>query len=217
MSLTQLADAASREQLSVFGHCEALPDDQIGDGTVVLLGPKEPGFWARVTAAPEFQDSKADPLDRWSTRVITGLANAHGGQALFPFGAPSRPFIGWALRSGRAWASPIGLLVHDTAGLMASYRGAVLLPEKQAPSATKQAPCTTCDKPCLSACPVDAFARGAYDVPTCVGYIDDTPENSCISAGCLVRRSCPISQTYQRSRTQSAYHMSIFAKNNRPR
>jgi epoxyqueuosine reductase len=48
-----------------------------------------------------------------------------GAKALFPFGGPPwHPFIAWAKRSGRAWESPVGFLVHDQAGLMVSYRAA---------------------------------------------------------------------------------------------
>jgi hypothetical protein len=51
-----------------------------------------------------------------------------GAKALFPFtGPPWHPFIAWARRSGRAWESPVGFLVHDRAGLMVSYRGALAL------------------------------------------------------------------------------------------
>lgn len=214
MTLSALEDAAARDHLAVLGHCAALSDDNIGDGVLALLGPKEPGFWAHVQQSPEFQDGKPDPLDRWSTRVITKLAGDLGARPFFPFGTPARPFIGWALRTGRTWASPVGLLVHDEAGLMVSFRGAVLLQDPFSPPKQKNSPCETCEKPCLSACPVDAFATGQYNVPACLSYLGESQKNTCITNGCEVRKACPISQTYGRSEAQSGYHMSVFHKNN---
>lgn len=211
MSLDTLEAAASDEQLALFGTLPTIPDDALGVGTVVLLGPKEPGFWDHVTATPEFADGQPDPLDRWSHRIITALANAVGGTPLFPFGAPVRPFIGWALRSGRAWSAPVGLLVHDTAGLMVSYRGAVLLPDGDLDPHQGDSPCTICaTKPCLSACPVTALTADGYDLAACHSYLDTAEGADCMSQGCAVRRSCPVSATYQRRPIQSAFHMRQF-------
>ena len=76
---------------------------------------------------------RPDPVDRWSRRVIGRLACDLGAKALFPFGGPPyHPFYQWALRTGRAWESPVRLLVHDTQGLMVSFRGALALREAMA-------------------------------------------------------------------------------------
>ncbi|MEP0565431.1 MAG: ferredoxin, partial [Paracoccaceae bacterium] len=131
MSLQRVEGLARDNHLSVLGafHTDA-DDDALGMGTLILLGPHEPGFWAHVTTEPEFNDKAPDPLDRWSARTITALAHKLGGTPYFPFGTPARPFITWALRSARAWVSPAQLLVHDTAGLFVSYRGALLVPQE---------------------------------------------------------------------------------------
>lgn len=200
--------------LDIFGGFHPRPGDGApdGTGTLLLLGPHEPGFWDRVTAAPEFHDGAPDPMDRWSTRVITKLATETGAVAVFPFGGPPyQPFIAWAHRSGRAWASPVTLLVHDVAGLMVSYRGALALPKRITLPAPQNSPCETCaDKPCMAACPVNALADGSYDVPECHNYLTLNPGNSCLSKGCAVRRACPVSQSYDRRDAQSSYHMSYF-------
>lgn len=179
-----------------------------GTRTLVLLGPAEPGFWPHLTSQEEW--GGPDPVDRWSRRVIGRIACDLGAKALFPFGGPPySPFQRWALRSGRAWESPVRLLVHDRQGLMVSFRGALALKEELdlAPAAK---PCDTCaDKPCLSACPAGALGAGGYDVPACHVWLD-TGGEACLSGGCLVRRACPVSQTYARMPEQSAYHMRQF-------
>ena len=202
---------ARAEALAIFGLCHTEPEDGLGDGTIVLLGPSEPGFWSHVQGEPEFKDGEADPMDRWSARVITDLAAATGARALFPFGNPARPFISWALRSESAWVSPVNLLVHAEAGLMVSYRGALLLPERIDLPSPGPGPCETCvGKPCLTACPVTALTEKGYDLAACHSFLDQPDGKDCISAGCAVRRACPVSQTYKRDPHQSAFHMAAF-------
>ena len=119
--------------LAVMGAFHPDPEDGApeGTGTLVLLGPDGPAFWPVLTSSPEWQDGGPDPVDRWSRRVIGRLACDLGAKARFPFGGPPyQPFIRWAKRSGRAWDSPVTILVHDTAGLLVSYRGAIALPER---------------------------------------------------------------------------------------
>ena len=213
-----LEDITSRvgaHRLMVMGHCPTEPGDGLPEGfaTLVLLGPAEPGFWPHVTAAPEFVDGGPDPLDRWSRRVIGRLACALGGKARFPFGGPPHaPFLTWALRSGRAWSSPVGMLVHDAAGLMLSFRGAIALRTPVPPALPKPPPCAACaTKPCLRACPVEALGgESGYDTVACHGFLDTNPGKDCMMRGCAVRRACPLSQSYGRIARQSSYHMSLF-------
>ena len=128
MTLKGLADVG----LMSMGHFSVQQSDGLDHdhGTLILLGPDEPAFWGLFSASPEYLDGNPDPMDRWSRRMIDAIATKTGGVAYYPFGGPPfQPFYTWALRSGRAWASPIGFLVHDIAGLFASYRGAVWVPE----------------------------------------------------------------------------------------
>lgn len=214
MSLSRIEAAAAPHRLAVFGAFHPGPDDGLpgGTGTLLLLGPAEPGFWAHLTAQPEWSDGAPDPVDRWSRRVIGGLACDLGGKAYFPFGGPPyRPFYAWALRSGRAWRAPVTLLVHDRAGLMVSYRGAIGLRERLALPEPGPCPCESCaDRPCLGACPVGALTGAGYDLAACHAFLD-TPEGAdCLTRGCAVRRACPVSQRYGRVAEQSAYHMRLF-------
>lgn len=209
MRLDEIERAAGKRQLAVMGvAAEGLPE---GVASLVLLGPAEPGFWGVFTASPEYCDGRPDPLDRWSERVVGGLAKTLKAKPFFPFGGPPyRPFIGWARASGRAHPSPVGLLVHDTAGLMVSYRGALGFAERIDSPPPGPSPCESCaGKPCLTACPVDAFGAGSYDVAACKADLD-RPKNDCMAKGCAVRRACPISQSHGRVEAQSAFHMRAF-------
>lgn len=209
--LSALAADAAEHRLSVLGAFHTRREDGLPPGaTLVLLGPGE-GFWAHFTGAPEYLDGGPDPMDRWSARVIGQFAEAHSGEAFFPFGTPARPFIGWALRSGRAWVSPVGLLVHDTAGLLVSYRGAVLLGSELPLPETPRCPCETClGKPCLSACPAHALRGKGYDLAACHAYLDTRDGEGCMTRGCEVRRACPAGANYTRDPSQSAFHMAAF-------
>lgn len=213
--LDTLQDRCAPLHLSVFGAFHTTDADGAPPGckTLVLLGPREPGFWTHVRDTPEFADSAPDPLDRWSRRVIGGLARDIGAHALFPFGGPPyAPFIAWAKRSGRAWNSPVSLLVHDRAGLMLSYRGALGFDTalELPPGPPASSPCTDCPQPCRTACPVNALDGTGYDTGACHGYLDTPAGNDCLNMGCQVRRACPVSQRYGRDPAQSAYHMRHF-------
>ena len=213
-NLGAISKAAELCHLNVFGLASPEAEDPVPKGTrsIVLLGPHEPGFWLHVSREPEFLEPLPDPLDRWSTRIITVLASDFGGTAVFPFGGPPyAPFTAWALRSGRAWSSPVKLLVHDTAGLMVSYRGAIALPFAIESPVPGPQPCDTCvGQPCLAACPVSALTSSGYDLKACHGFLDTPEGQNCMQQGCAVRRICPISQTYPRLPAQSAHHMKAF-------
>ncbi|MCZ0811479.1 MAG: ferredoxin [Pseudomonadota bacterium] len=207
--LQDIEKHAEKQHLAIFGGVSHdLPD---GFKTLVLLGPLEPGFWGHFTGSPEYGDGRADPLDRWSERIIGELANTLNAKAFFPFGGPPfQPFLQWARASGRAHVSPVGPLVHDVAGLMVSYRGALGFAEAIELPDPPPNPCDTCEnQPCLSACPVGALGPAPYDAAACRAHLED-PENICMSKGCLVRRACPVSQSHGRREEQSAFHMRAF-------
>lgn len=217
--MTRLSDIAARaagERLMVAGAFHPAADDGLPPdiATLVLFAPAEPGYWAHVTASPEWADGTPDPIDRWSSRVIDAMTSDLGGSAWFPFGGPPyAPFFAWARKSGRAWASPVTLLVHDVAGLMISYRGAIGLRERLDLPAPPPCPCDTCrDRPCLTACPPRALTARGYDLAACHAYLDRPEGRDCLENGCGVRRACPVSQAYGRLPAQSGYHMRLFHK-----
>lgn len=210
-ALSQISARLAAHQLDVLGGFQATDDPALpaGTRTLLLIGPKEPGFWPHLTAQPEW-DGAPDPVDRWSRRVIGRIACDLGAKAQFPFGGPPyHPFYQWALRTGRVWDSPVRLLVHADQGLMVSFRGALALKENVAVPHTVPKPCEGCTAPCLSACPAGALGEAGYDVPACHDWLS-TSGQDCMNSGCLVRRACPVSATYARIPEQSAYHMRQF-------
>lgn len=213
--LDAVQNAAHAVHLDIAGafHPEPSHACPAGTGTLILLAPHEPAFWPSFMDSPEYRDGAPDPMDRWSLRVIGQLAQDMGATPLFPFGGPPfHPFYAWALSSGRVWASPVRLLVHDRAGLFISFRGALALRGHLAlPPPPTQAPCLSCaDKPCLTACPVGALGADGYDVPACRAYITGSSGQDCVERGCSVRRVCPVSQRHGRLPEQSAFHMKAF-------
>ena len=211
MTLARIAKRVQQDHLDVFGAFHTDQSDTLDSGTLVLLGPQEPGFWAHFTASDEYTDGAKDPLDRWSKRAISDAADDLGATPYFPFGAPLQPFLSWATRSGRAWPSPVHLLVHDTAGLWVSYRGALLVPDRLDLPSLPANPCVTCtDQPCRTACPAGAMRETDYDLTACHAYLDSAPGTLCLETGCAVRKACPVSQKYHRMDAQSAFHMDQF-------
>ncbi len=212
--LQAIESAAAPHALTILGGFHAAAGDELPEGTrtLLLLGPKQPGFWPHLTAQPEWRDGAPDPVDRWSRRVIGRLACDLGAKALFPFGGPPwRPFYQWALRTGRVHASPVRLLVHDEAGLMVSFRGALALKEHLDLPIPPPNPCNHCDgKPCLAACPPRALTADGYDLPTCHSFLRTAAGQDCMTRGCLVRGTCPLSLRHARIPEQSAYHMGQF-------
>ncbi len=187
-----------------------------GVRTIVLAGMVGREGWSAFAASPEAGDGLADPLDRWSRRVIEALAQDLGGAALFPFGGPPFwPFQQWARRAEPVHASPIGILIHPRYGLWHAYRGALgfsavlAVPDlKPVPS-----PCDSClGRWCLRACPVGAFSGSGYDVDACVGHIRSAAGADCMGLGCRARRACPVGAEHAYPPDQANFHMRAFLK-----
>ncbi|AHD08137.1 hypothetical protein [Phaeobacter gallaeciensis] len=228
-SYIRLQNAAEKLGLDIYGslhpsHAEmsrfpgaswpvdAAPSTQ--HGTLILLGTA-PSFWTHFGGSPEAQDGATDPVDRWSRRVITALAAAWQATPAFPFtGPPYAPFVDWALATGRCFTSPSQMLVHDRYGMMISFRGALYFttPFDLPPPPRAEAPCLTCDtRPCVTTCPVAALNDGGpYDLEACHDHLDSPEGTSCLSAGCLARRACPLSAGADRLPAQTAHHMRYF-------
>ena len=215
MTYDPVCKAADTAGLLVMGalHPAVCGARELKGGTLILLGAG-PAFWPQHCASAEATDGQADPIDRWSTRVVDDLAARFGASALFPFGGPPyAPFIDWALKSGRAFVSPVGMMVHDKAGLMISYRGALHFPDEiDLPPPDTASPCLTCAaRPCTNACPVLALqADAAYDLAKCHAFLDTRAGADCLANGCAVRVACPISAGAGRTPAQSAQHMKAF-------
>lgn len=214
MNFAALQQSARVRHLSILGGFHPGTGDDVPQDcrTVLLLGPDEPAFWPAYRDSAEATDGDPDPMDRWSRRVIDTWARTLGAVPLYPFGGPPfLPFYTWALRTGRVHASPVQFLVHDTAGLMVSFRGALGLRAHIDLPDRPPSPCKSCEAtPCVSACPVAALTPDGYDVPACKAYLDTVAGQACITGGCRVRTACPVSLRFGRLPEQSEYHMRQF-------
>ena len=169
MNVAHLSAAAATQGLFIMAEC---PDPE-SKGTIVLIGA-DATFWGGFTTSPEYKNNVPNPVDTWSKRIITRLAD--GRPTVYPSdGPPYAPFIQWALGRDQFFQSPIGMMVHQKAGLMISIRGAIELSQPYAaPTSSTLSPCFTCvEKPCLTACPVGALGQDiAYDVTACKAYLN---------------------------------------------
>lgn len=182
-------------------------------GSVVIVGQAGAGMWARLQSAPERHGR--DPIDRWTTRVLGGIAAACGATALFPFGGPPHhPFQRWARRADPELAvSPIGLLVHPDHGLWHALRGALLFAESLPlpEPGTRPSPCASCaGRPCLTTCPVGAFTPAGYDVRGCRTLLGTLSGQACMTTGCLARNACPVGRAHRYPAAEIQHHMRAF-------
>ena len=189
-------------------------------GTIVLAGMAGRDGWGAFAASAEALDGLDHPLDRWSRRLIEGLARDLGALALFPFGGPPFwPFQQWARRAEPVHPSPIGLLIHPVYGLWHSYRGALAFHEAlDVPEpAAAPSPCDSCrERWCLKTCPVGAFSAQGYDVAACAGHLGCAAGADCMKAGCRARRACPVGAEHAYGEEQASFTMRAFVRARSP-
>jgi ferredoxin len=223
ISYDQMVADARHAGLDCRGGFHPAADDQVPDigegrrpGTLILLGFAGSSQWPLFEASEEFRDGRGDPLDRWSRRVIDGLAARSGALGAYPFaGPPWWPFQRWAMKAEGLRASPLGILMHPQFGLWHSYRGALLFAERLELPASVSArhPCDDChDKPCLHACPVNAILPGRYEVERCREFVRSVHGSDCRKGGCLARRACPVGAEHVQDARQAAFHMAAFLR-----
>jgi hypothetical protein len=219
IEFAEIADAVARSGLALRGALHLSGEEREltlarETRTLVLIGFVGADGWRAFEQSVEAADGAAHPLDRWSRRIIEGLARDCSAEAVFPFGGPPYlPFQRWAMRAEPVHASPLGLLIHPDFGLWHSYRGALAFAEEIAipPVEQRPSPCETCvERPCLNACPVGAFAPRRYDVPACAGHLRDPRGGDCMDGGCLARRACPIGAESRYAPAQAHFHMRAF-------
>lgn len=219
MDFPTIAAAIAPAGLILRGGFRPNRDDDVPlpGAAVVLVGNAGPAMWRAFTSQvlADERRNTADPLDAWIRRILRETSSQLGAQVLFPFdGPPFLPFLRWARRAESVYPSPIGPLIHPEYGLHHAYRGALVfadrieLPANRADEAVN--PCAACpSKPCLSACPVGAIRRGAYDVEACLDHLG-REVGDCMTAGCRARRACPVGRSYHYSPAQAAFHMDKF-------
>jgi len=215
-ALDLLDDALQSSGLKILGclHTEE-------KSTLVLIGNAGPDMW-RAFAASDCDPGNPNPLDDWSRRTIEEIAERLSNDlqcptsALFPFdGPPYHPFQRWAVRSGNAFPTPIGPLVHPVYGMWHAYRGALCIERllELPVNDVSTSPCATCaDKPCLKTCPVGAVTTEGYDVPACLDLLEKEPVGECASTGCMARKACPVGREFIYEEAQARFHMEKFLK-----
>lgn len=218
--LADLGDRLARAGFCLLGRFEPAPDDGVPDAraghaahAVFVVGSLSNALFKIFASSREATDGLPDPLDRFTRRVLTRLAESEGLGIVFPFeGPPYHPFQRWTLRAGSFSRSPMGVLAHSAFGPWAGLRAALLSPEPLAvPTAPPtEGPCPTCsDTPCMSACPAGALSQAGYDVPRCLAYLRANPAAPC-HAGCLARHACPFGRAHAQSAQAGSFHMRSF-------
>ena len=222
VSLDTIASRADALGLDLRGAFNPVPDDEIPalpDGrpvrTLVLLGWVGGARWPVFAGSPEKADGQPDPLDRWSRRVIGGLADSLGATAFFLLGERQINFQRCARRAEPVYPSPVGVLIHPEHGLWHSYRGALAFADAIdcPPPEQTASPCESCiEKPCLSACPVGAYTPGRYDLAACAEHLRGPGGDICATLNCRARGACPVGALYRYSDAQTLFHMSNFRR-----
>lgn len=200
--------------LAPLGATPLRAGELAGAKTIVLVGMVGRRNWPTFAASPEYADGRADPLDRFSRRIVGALAERLGARAVFPFeGPPHLPFQQWARRAGSFSASPLGLLIHSEFGLWTSFRGALAFAEDVEIEAREavSCPCDACeDGCCLSACSVGAFNEAGYDAAACAARLEADEACDCRARGCLARRACPVGREHAYGPEQARFYMEAF-------
>ncbi len=201
------------------GPDDAVPEITAGsDAVVVVIGNAGSAMWPHFDAASSAERRKTtqNPLNDWTAEVMQPIAAKLGARVHFPFDRPYHPFQRWAMKADSVWQSPLGPLIHPDYGLWHAYRAALVFEPGFAlpPRPAVGNPCDSCaERKCLTACPVEAYEAGRYDVPACVGYIGTNKGKSCIDLHCLARRACPIGRDKVYLPAHAAFHMSKFLAN----
>ncbi|MGB0928481.1 MAG: ferredoxin [Pikeienuella sp.] len=217
MMFEDISRLAAEDGLRVTGWFHPTADHGTPEGTqtLILLGYGGADLWAAFSGSAEYADGTAHPLDRWSTRIITALADKVGGVPLFPFGGPPyQPFIRWMYAGEPLHQSRLGMAIHPERGLWSGWRGAIALTQDLPlpPVPATNHPCEGCAAPCLTACPVGAFGDAGYDAALCRAHLNSGAGGACVSGGCLARRACPVGQEYAQTAEQGAFHLEAFRR-----
>lgn len=225
-SIDSIVAAAAGDGLEWRGGFAVEADDEVPDVDgaparhLLLFGNAGAAMWASFSASAEYAERGPEPLNRWSRRVGEALAKRCGARALFPFGAPRRPFLRWAKKAEALRNSQLGMLMHPKFGLWHAYRFALAFgggrqdDGRQFDVATAIAHADICArcaaKPCLHACPVNAFTAAGYDAQSCVAHLESAPAGPCMTRGCQARMACPQGAEFRYQAVHAAFHMRAF-------
>ena len=177
----------------------------------LVVGAGGRAFFELFAAAPEAADGAANPLDRYTARVIaravgealTPLAVAYAVH--FPFGArPLIPFQRLGRAAGLGGPGPLGLQIHPHFGPWWAYRALVVLDRPLPPGSMLGDGCAGCEAPCVAACPAGAVARTGFDVAAC--HARRLVAEPC-RLSCAARIACVRGPEHRYRDEQLAFHM----------
>ncbi len=177
----------------------------------LIVGSGGVTFFDRFARAVEASDGAANPLDRYTRRVIERAAD----DALDPLGArravhfpfdtrPLIPFQRLGRAAGLGEPGPLGLQIHPSYGPWWAYR-ALLIVDRALPASRPPGDgCAGCDAPCVAACPAAAVARSGFVVSAC--HARRLAAEPCRTS-CVARIACVRGPEYRYSDAELAFHM----------
>jgi hypothetical protein len=190
------------------GAIEALLPGAAG---ALLLGAGGREFFERFARAPEASDGAANPLDRYTRRVVEAAAESSlgalgvRGAVYFPFGVqPVLPFQRLGRAAGLGGPGPLGLQIHPVYGAWWAYRALVIVDRALPPLPAAGDGCAGCDAPCVAACPARAVARGGFVVSAC--HARRAIAEPC-RLSCAARAACVRGPEHRYTGEQLAFHM----------
>lgn len=217
MTLSDVRQAIADAGLAYRGVAQVEAGEahfNLAASSIVLVGFSGDQGWESFRASAEWSDGDANPLDRWTKRILYTITGSVGALPLFPFEGPRWwPFQKWARKAEAVFPTPVGMLIHSKWGLWHSWRGALVLRvalDAPVPEVNNN-PCVSCvEKACLKTCPVQAFKLDFYDTASCLGFLNQSDENACMSHGCAARRACPVGVQYRYPAERAGFHMKAF-------
>jgi epoxyqueuosine reductase len=177
----------------------------------LVVGNAGRSLWDAFEASPERALPDA-PLDRYTRRVLAGVASLWDPPAAIGFYAERRegvylPLVALARRAGFGSPGRVGVLIHPEFGPWIALRAVLLvsesLPETSAPPFD---PCTGCPAPCVTACV--GVAVGEYGLDTRRCYDTRLADPACAGA-CAARSACVVGPEHAYPAAQLAHHMKI--------
>jgi len=193
--------------LSAFGWFH--DDNKSG----LLIGNIGSELWPSFSTSAEFSDGDADPLNRWTVRVMEPMARELQAELRYPFGEKIWPFQRYAKEATGVQQSPIGLLIHPEYGLWMAFRAALMFDkiDDLKHSDGKPHPCDSCaDRPCLNTCPINAFTSDGYDYLSCKSHVASSAGRECYVGGCMARHACPVGKGFSYTPDHQAFHMKAY-------
>jgi len=174
-----------------------------GARSALVLACGGRSFGEAFARSREARDGRADPVDRFTERTVSGAIlrrrEPHlAANALYYWEQQDghfADFVALARACGLGSPSRLGVLIHPHYGPWVAIRAVILTqaPLSVTPSLQTPSPCQDCPAPCAAACPGAALARLDFDVSACVRT---TLSRETCRLRCDARRACVIGREH---------------------